>query len=64
MSLTVASCFLARIRSVIPARRSDLEEESDRRQGKGRRCWLVERIDSVPCRTRILAPGRFEEMVE
>ena len=41
-----------------------IEEESDRRQGKGRRCWLGERIDSVPCRTRILAPGRFEEMVE
>ena len=30
---------------------STIQEESDRREGKGRRCWLGDGIDSNPCRT-------------
>ena len=30
---------------------SVIEEDSDRREGKGRRCWLGDGIDSFPCRT-------------
>ena len=41
-----------------------IEQESDRREGKGRRCCLVDGIDSSPCRTRDIASGRFEEMDE
>ena len=33
-----------------------IEKKSDRREGKGRHCWLGERIDSIPCCTRDLAP--------
>ena len=29
-----------------------------RREGKGRRCCLGERIDSIPCRASYFAPGR------
>ena len=34
-----------------------IEEESDRRGGKGRRGWLWDGIDPIPCLTRDLAPG-------
>ena len=33
----------------------------DRREGKGRRCYLGERIDSIPCRTNYFPLGWFEE---
>ena len=41
-----------------------IEEESDRREDKGRRCWLGDRIYSIPCRTRDLAPRWFEKNYE
>ena len=28
-----------------------IEEEADRRESKSRRCWLGDRVDSMPCRT-------------
>ena len=34
-----------------------IEEETDRRESKGRRCCLGDRIRSIPCRTTDLAPG-------
>ena len=34
-----------------------IEEETDRREGKGSRCRLGDRIPSIPCRTTYLAPG-------
>ena len=37
------------------------EQESHRRKGKGRRCWLGDRIE---CRTSQLASGWFEEKNE
>ena len=33
------------------------EEETDRREGKGRRCCFGDGIQSIPCRTLDLAPG-------
>ena len=36
---------------------SDIEEETDRRKGKGRRCCLEGGIHSLPCRTTDLALG-------
>ena len=41
-----------------------IEKESDWIEGKGRRCWLEDEIDSSPCRTSDLAPGWFEEKNE
>ena len=38
-----------------------MEEESDRREDKGRSCWLGEGIDSIAWRNIDLAPG-CEEM--
>ena len=35
---------------------SDIGEETDRKEGKGRRCCLGDRIHSIPCRTADLAP--------
>ena len=40
---------------------SIMEEESDRREDKGRSCWLGEGIDSIAWRNIDLAPG-CEEM--
>ena len=40
---------------------SEIIEESDRREGKVRCCWLGDRIISIPCRTRDLALGYIEE---
>ena len=40
---------------------SGIVEESDRREGKVRCCWLGDRIISIPCRTRDLALGYIEE---
>ena len=34
-----------------------IEEETDRREGKGRRCCFGDGIQSIPCRTLDLAPG-------
>ena len=31
------------------------------REGKGRHCFLGDRISSIPCRNSFFAPGRFEE---
>ena len=42
---------------------SIMEEESDRREDKGRSCWLGEGIVSIAWRNKDLAPGR-EEMDE
>ena len=36
---------------------SSEEEESHRREGKGRHCWLGDGIVYIECRTRDLAPG-------
>ena len=36
-------------------------EETDRRECKGCRCCLGDRIDSIHCRAGYFAPGRFEE---
>ena len=41
-----------------------IEEESDIREGKGRRSWLRDGIVSIPYRTRDFPPGWFEEMDE
>ena len=41
----------------------NIEEETDRREGKGRRCSSTELIH-FPCRTTVLAPGWFEETDE
>ena len=54
---TVHHCNL----QYIPA---TIEEESARREGQGCHCWLWDRIDSIRCRTRDLALGRFEEKDE
>ena len=43
---------------------SYIEEETDRREGKGRRCCLGDGIHSILFRTTDLAPGRFEEKEE
>ena len=37
-----------------------IEEETDRREGKGRRCCLGDGIHSIPCRTTDLTPEFFE----
>ena len=34
-----------------------IEEETDRREGKGRRCCLGDGIHSIPCRTTDFAQG-------
>ena len=33
------------------------EGYKDRREGKGRRCCLGDRIESIPCRASYFAPG-------
>ena len=33
----------------------------NRREGKGRRCCLADRIYSIPCSASYFAPGRFED---
>ena len=39
-----------------------LEEEEDRREDKGRGCYLGDRIYLIPCHaSSYFAPGRFEE---
>ena len=38
-----------------------IEEDTDRIEGKGRRCCLGH---SIPCRTTDLAPGLYEEKDE
>ena len=43
---------------------NSIEEETERREGKGRRCCLRDEIHSIPCRTTDLAPGQFEEKDE
>ena len=37
-----------------------LQEDKYRREGKGRRCYLTDRIDSIPCRASYFKL-RFEE---
>ena len=35
------------------------KKDKDRREGKGRRCCLEERIDSIPCCANCFALGQF-----
>ena len=37
-----------------------LKKDSYKREGKGRRCFLEDRIVSIPCRASFFALGRFE----
>ena len=41
-----------------------MEEETDNKEGKGRRWCLGDAIHSMPCRTTYLAPGRVEEWAD
>ena len=41
-----------------------IEEIEYRREGKGRRCCLGDRIDSIPCQTSYFVPLWYEEMDE
>ena len=51
-------------RSILCVTSLHIEEETDRREGKGRRCCLGDGIIAIPCRTTDLAPGCFEENYE
>ena len=54
----------ARERSTKCTGTSTIEEEEDKREGKGRRCCLGYGIDSMTCRTIDLEPGLYEEKDE
>ena len=40
------------------------KKDLNRREGKGFRCCLVNRLASFPCRAGYIAPGRYEEFDE
>ena len=41
-----------------------MKKDKDRREGKGRRCCLGDRIDSMYCRASYFAPGWYDERDE
>ena len=43
---------------------STQKKDKDRREGKGRRCCLGGRIDSISCLASYFSPGQFEEQDE
>ena len=42
---------------------SVIEEDSDRREGKGRLCWLGDGTDLIPCRTSHLAQDDLKKRI-